>query len=238
MDKTNLNFNLNLTIDNPKLLIGLITAENVLVSDAPPDLKDLIDNNIINKLKSQNNVNSGIDGIDGIDAKYKTAIRKLLKEFGFKPTGRNKPASEYLFQSVLKNQEFFYINNVVDINNYVSLYSQLPISTIDLDNTSKNLEIRAGLEGEKYVFNTSGQSIDLKHLLCVCDIVDNESCPIANPIKDSMQTKIQNETSNILGVVYASKEVISDEELIKVLEVFDDCLRKYAKATHTKIWTL
>ena len=97
----------------------------------------------------------------------KTGIRKMLKRGGFSPSGRNKPASEYLAQTAREGR-FPAINNLVDINNLVSLEHGLPISMLDLDVAGEAIEIRYGRAGEKYVFNSMGQEIDLEGLICIC----------------------------------------------------------------------
>ena len=61
----------------------------------------------------------------------KEPIRALLPRGGFKPAGRNKPASEYLAQAA-REARFPRINNCVYINNLLSLESGLPISLLDL----------------------------------------------------------------------------------------------------------
>ena len=60
------------------------------------------------------------------------AVRHLLRHGGFKPTGRSKPASEYLIKSAGEGT-LSSINGAVDACNAVSLHSGLPISVVDLD---------------------------------------------------------------------------------------------------------
>ena len=60
------------------------------------------------------------------------AVRDLLRHGGFKPTGRSKPASEYLIKSASQGT-LSSINVAVDACNVVSLHSGLPISVVDLD---------------------------------------------------------------------------------------------------------
>src|SRR6185369_7766563 len=52
------------------------------------------------------------------------AVRALLRHGGFKPTGRSKPASEYLLKAVREGM-LVSINLAVDICNVVSLHSGL-----------------------------------------------------------------------------------------------------------------
>ena len=61
------------------------------------------------------------------DEATRAAVRNLLRHGGYKPTGRGKPAAEYLVRAaaagLLKS-----INVAVDACNAVSLHSGLPIS--------------------------------------------------------------------------------------------------------------
>jgi len=68
------------------------------------------------------------------DDTVREAVRALLRQGGFKPTGRSKPASEYLLKAVRENL-LSSINVAVDACNIVSLHSGLPISVVDLDRT-------------------------------------------------------------------------------------------------------
>ncbi len=134
-------------------------------------------------------------------AARRSAVRDLLRHGAYKPTGRGKPASEYLLSAAAEGQ-FPAINAAVDINNLVSLESLLPISVVDLDLASTGRFLcRWGREGESYVFNPSGQVLELRDLLLVARAPSDEPC--ATPVKDSQTTKTRPETRRILGVVYA-----------------------------------
>src|SRR3954468_5867212 len=60
------------------------------------------------------------------DDAVRAAVRDLLRHGGFKPTGRSKPASEYLLRAVGDGQ-LAPINLAVDVCNAVSLHSGLPV---------------------------------------------------------------------------------------------------------------
>src|ERR1700681_4113631 len=66
------------------------------------------------------------------DGRVREAVRALLRRGGFKPTGRSKPASEYLIKAVTENM-LATINLCVDVCNVVALHSGLPISVVDLE---------------------------------------------------------------------------------------------------------
>lgn len=129
----------------------------------------------------------------------RTAVRALLRHGGFKPSGRSKPASEYLGAAVAEGR-FPRINAGVDACNVVSLHSGLPISLIDLDRVEGALVIRIAPPGTSYVFNPSGQVIDVSGLLCVYDAQG----PTGTPVKDAQRTKTHADTRATLSVVWGT----------------------------------
>jgi len=134
-----------------------------------------------------------------VDDAVRKAVRDLLRRGGYKPTGRGKPASEYL-AGVAAEGPLTTINAAVDACNVVSLHSGLPISVVDLDRTRGALSIRTVDAGASYVFNASGQTIDLGGLLCLCD----EDGPCANAVKDAQRTKTHAETRRTLSIVWGT----------------------------------
>jgi DNA/RNA-binding domain of Phe-tRNA-synthetase-like protein len=129
----------------------------------------------------------------------RSAVRDLLRQGGFKPTGRSKPASEYLIkaagQGSLSN-----INPAVDICNLVSLHSGLPISVIDFDLSTPPLHVAIAPQGSTYIFNPSGQTMDLSGLLCLFD----SQGPCANAVKDSQRTKTSDATLHTLTLIWGT----------------------------------
>lgn len=131
------------------------------------------------------------------DETLRAAIRDLLRVGGYKPTGRGKPASEYLVRAASEGT-LGPINAAVDVCNAVSLHSGFPISVVDLDRATAPFRIAVAPEGASYVFNASGQEIDLGGLLCVFDA----DGPCANAVRDSHRTKTRDETRATLSVVW------------------------------------
>jgi hypothetical protein len=132
----------------------------------------------------------------------RAAVRGLLRYGTYKPSGRSKPSSEYLLAAALQG-DFPLVNGPVDVNNAISLESGFPASIFDIELCGAELLLRRGMAGESYVFNPSGQSIDLKDLLCVCRAEGNSWLPCGSPVKDSMATKISESTHNVAAVIYA-----------------------------------
>jgi DNA/RNA-binding domain of Phe-tRNA-synthetase-like protein len=136
------------------------------------------------------------------DDTVRETIRVLLRQGGFKPTGRSKPASEYLLKAV-DEKLLSSINLAVDVCNAVSLHSGLPISVVDLDKTRSPLTVDIAPPGASYVFNAAGQSIDLGGLLCLFDA----DGPCANAVKDAQRTKTHPGTRRTLSVIWSSKSL-------------------------------
>lgn len=132
----------------------------------------------------------------------RAAVRDLLRHGGYKPTGRGKPASEYLLRAA-EEGTLQPINLAVDVCNVVSLHSGLPISVVDLDRTNHPLRI-AVVPTENptsYIFNASGQEIDVRGLLCLHDAEG----PCANAVKDAQRTKTSGATRRVLYVIWGTK---------------------------------
>jgi DNA/RNA-binding domain of Phe-tRNA-synthetase-like protein len=134
------------------------------------------------------------------DPALRSSVRDLLRHAGFKPTGRSKPASEYLARAQAEGG-LKPINFAVDVCNLVSLYSGLPISVVDLDKLEGPVGIAVAPDGANYVFNPTGQMIDVGRLLCLHDAQG----PCANAVKDAQRTKTTGETKATLTVVWSSR---------------------------------
>ncbi len=153
-------------------------------------------------------------------------VRDLLRFGSYKPTGRGKPASEYLLKAA-RQDKFPRINNLVDLNNLVSLRSLLPISLVDLGRAATDVfAVRRGRPGESYVFNAAGQEIGLQDLLLVARGPQDEPC--ANPVKDSMATKLDDAATDVMAVLYAPPSHIAD--LRTAAAAFADGFAEWADA--------
>lgn len=171
------------------LVAGLVVARGCRVAPAGPDLSQALDQAIAAAA-----LRTDLEGPTKL-------VRDLLRHGRYKPTGRGKPASEYLVNAA-KEGRFPRINNLVDANNLVSLESLLPISLVDLRRAGAHqFRLRRGRPGESYVFNAAGQTIELEDLLLVSRLPDDVAC--ANPVKDSMATKLDEQAQDVLGVLYA-----------------------------------
>lgn len=131
------------------------------------------------------------------DEATRAAVRDLLRHGGYKPTGRGKPASEYLVRAVAEGA-LSPINAAVDACNAASFHSGFPISVVDLDRARSPFRIAIAPQGSRYVFNASGQEIDLGGLICLWDA----DGPCANAVRDAQRTKTTSETTRTLSVLW------------------------------------
>ena len=159
-------------------------------------------------------------------------VRDMLRNGKYKPAGRAKPSSEYLLAAALDGS-FPRVNPFVDAVNLASLKYLYPMSIFDADKAGPELLCRLGASAERYIFNSSGQEIDVEDLICLCAIrpgfevphdpgaqlpadsaaasVDESQVtvarsagwPIVNPVRDSMATKIFDGARSAVIAVYA-----------------------------------
>lgn len=132
---------------------------------------------------------------------YRKSIRQLLRFGGFKPSGRSKPASEYLVRAA-GSGDLHPINGAVDVLNAVSLHAGMAIGVIDLQLCQPPLHLAIAKEGEHYIFNASGQDMELKGLICMYD----QQGPCANPVKDSQRTKTTAATTDTLTIMWGTND--------------------------------
>ncbi len=134
------------------------------------------------------------------DEAVRAAVRDLLRHGGYKPTGRGKPASEYLVRAAEEGL-LGSINPAVDACNAVSLHSGLPISVVDLDRAAPPFRVGPGAVEAAYVFNAGGQTIRVAGLLCLHDA----DGPCANAVKDAQRTKTHDGTRTTLSLVWGTR---------------------------------
>ena len=175
------------------VLPALIWGEGI----APPEPTTAAPNFITELLKDVK-----AQGESFIPAELHQRVRRMLRYGNYRPSGRGKPASEFLLRAALAG-DFPLVNPPVDVNNAVSLESGLPGSIFDADLSGTEFLLRRGRPGESYVFNPAGQTIDLEDLLLVCRKATDGWAPCGNPVKDAMTTKIHAQTKNVVAVLYA-----------------------------------
>ena len=196
-------------------LVCIVTAEIDAIEPAPAALAQALSGLVARRSEEE-----------FPPASIKEPVRAMLRAGGFKPAGRQKPASEYLAQAAREGR-FPAINGPVDCNNLLSLETGLPISLLDADELGGGAVIRICGDGESYIFNASGQEMDLSGLLCACAA---DGTPLGNPVKDSMRGKLKDGTRRLAGFIYAPLGLYSPSSLALVGERFAALLRDHCGA--------
>ena len=132
----------------------------------------------------------------------KPTVRDLLRHGGFKPSGRSKPACEYLISAVDKGK-MSTINAAVDCCNVASLYSGLPISVVDIELGQGPWRVGLAEADTEYVFNPSGQVISIGGLISLFD----SAGPCGGPVKDSQRTKTHPGTTQTLSIIWGTRDL-------------------------------
>jgi len=133
------------------------------------------------------------------------AARDLYHAFGMEPT-RYRPSSEALLRRVLKNQDLYHVNNVVDCANLASLSFLLPLGLYDLDRVEGDIVLRLGRNGEQYP-GIRKDDIHLENRLGLFDAAG----PFGSPTSDSARTSIGDAARRVLAVVMATRLYPSDQ---------------------------
>jgi len=135
------------------------------------------------------------------------AARQLYRSIGLDPT-KLRPSSEALLRRVLQGKELYRINSLVDTINYCSISYLLPVGLYDLDYVEgEAINLRKGGPGESF----EGIRKESVHLEGRYGLFDSTG-PFGSPTSDSDRTRIREQTSHALMVIFAPYEV-SEEVL-------------------------
>ncbi len=220
-----LEFLVSLLPEHYSALLGFMKIGRVEVSLSQPALKKLI-SDFCDRLIWDNLTREG--GMDAHKSELKEGVRNLLRKGGFKPAGRNRPANEFLLRQLLERGSFNFISNLVDINNFLSLKHYLPMSVLDEGKFARQLVVRLGGLRESYIFNPTGQEIDLEGLIVLADGDHESSVPLGSPVKDSLAGKITAETTSALVAVYSPASLVTEGMLEAILNEWEVLTANYA----------
>lgn len=146
--------------------------------------------------------------------------RTLYKSFGMDPS-RHRPSSEALMRRVLKGQQLYRINNVVDTCNLASLKFLLPIGMYDLTLIQGDITLRTGREGEEYPGIRKGPV----HLAGRLGLFDDVG-PFGSPTSDSARTCTSDSTNQILAVIMATA-AYDRGQMADQVAIFSELFKQY-----------
>lgn len=140
-----------------------------------------------------------INGIKGSRACYKA--------FGIDP-GKHRVSSEALIRRIRRGDELYHINNVVDVNNLISIKSGLSVGSYDLEKLKGDIILRRALPGEAYQ-GIGKELLNMENFLVLCD----DEGMFGSSHSDSVRAMVTEETKDILTVIYCFDSV-SDLKMI------------------------
>jgi DNA/RNA-binding domain of Phe-tRNA-synthetase-like protein len=174
--------------------IRLITLRGVRVQETPSEFRTLLE---------------GLAA--GVAERYKDAtiseiptvkaVRTIFHKTGVDPT-RYRPSSEALLRRVLKGKGLYFINSAVDVVNYFSLKTLLPMGVFDAGSIKPPMEFRAGRDGETY----QGVGRDVLNLSGFPLLADAEG-PFGSAVSDSVRTRVTDGTTRLLWATFVPPEV-------------------------------
>ena len=150
-----------------------------------------------------------------------SATRKVYKACGGDPN-RYRPSADALYRRIVKGNDLYQINTLVDLVNLFSLKSGFSIGGFDADKIVGNLTWGVGKKGEPYEGIGRGP-LNIEGL----PVIRDEKGPIGTPTSDEIRTAISLETTHFLMNIngYARKEDV--EELLNFAIKY---LNKYTQA--------
>lgn len=187
-------------------------AGNIRVKQSPQELVELM-NREAEKIRKEEQ----IEDIANIPAIHDT--REAYKALGKKPA-RYRVSSEALHRRIVKGKGIYFINNVVDITNLVSIQSGIGICLYDADQIQGDISLRVAQNGESY-HGIGKYELNLENLPVFCD----KAGPFGSPTSDSERTMIRPETRSILFSIVSFTE---DANLRYWLEVACHLFEKHA----------
>lgn len=148
-------------------------------------------------------------------------IKKIYRKLGTDPT-RYKISSEALLKRVVKDKGLFTVNNVVEVNNIISLISGYPVCAYDLENIQGEIRLSIGKIGEKYAGIGRGE-IKVENIPVFYD----EIGAFGSTTSDSTRTMITEKTKR---VIFSIVSFSGKNNINKFIDESTALLEKYCNA--------
>jgi len=179
--------------------IRLLEFRGVRVQETPAELKALIQDLAVSLASRYKDAPLG-------ELPAVKAVRTIFHATGVDPT-RYRPSSEALLRRAVKGKGLYFINSAVDVVNYFSLKTLLPMGLFDADRIKPPIEFRAGRDGETY----QGVGRDVLNLTGFPLLADAVG-PFGSAVSDSVRTRVTEATTRLLWVTFVPAGVGFGEE--------------------------
>lgn len=152
--------------------------------------------------------------------------REIYKKLGKVPS-KYRMSSEALIRRILQGKGIYKVNNIVDINNLISLKSKFPVGSYDIKNLHSPISLMIGKEGDQYK-GIGKETINIENLPVLTDSIGS----FGSPTSDSERAMITNDVSEILMCIFSFSGKTDIEEY---LEYGQQLLERYANGKDIKI---
>ena len=154
------------------------------------------------------------------------ATRNAYKKLGKDPN-RYRPSAEALRRRILKGNELYKINTLVDAINLISLKTGYSVGGFDADLIQGDLELGVGQKDEKFEAIARG-FLNIENLPVYRDSIGG----IGTPTSDEERTKIGLDTNKLLMLLNAYS---GKKNLDEAVEYAKDVLMEYVEAKKIKV---
>ena len=155
----------------------------------------------------------------------------LVTRAGYKALGKDparyRGSAEALLRRAIAGKGLPRINNVVDVINYVSVESRLPVGLYDLAHVQGEITFRAGRAGETYK-GIGKYDLNLEGLPVFCDALG----PHGSPTSDSERTMVTEATKQVIAIIISFG---GTESLQRWGQQMTEWLQEYASSKNIQI---
>lgn len=169
----------------PEVAIGCIEAKVKVEEETKKELWEVIE-------KRCKEIQEMFKAEDVLKIKNIDISRKAYKSFGKDPS-RYRLSSESLVKRIVKGNGLYQVNNIVDINNLLSLTSFNSVGTYDRSKIGDDINFTLGSKGETYEGIGRGV-INLENL----PIFQDEKGNFGSTTSDSTRSMINADTTHII----------------------------------------
>lgn len=155
---------------------------------------------------------------DIVNIPHIQSTRNAYKAFGKSPS-EYRNAAEAMLRRIVKGNGLYHINNVIEINNLMSITTGYSIGSYDTESISEPIELRRAPDTEKYQ-GIGKEGVNIEHLPTLYD----KQNAFGNPTSDSTRTMVKVGNHNIMSVIYSFD---GESDLQKVMDRYCELLRRY-----------
>lgn len=156
--------------------------------------------------------------------------RRAYRAFGKDPS-RYRSSAEAMCRRIVQGKGLYYINNVVDCGNLFSIKTGYSLGIYDAEKIGEKVIWHVASEGTCYK-GIGKDEINVEFL----PVLEDEKSPFGNPTSDSVRTRVTEETTEILAVVFGFAETTGGIET-EVTELFG-MFQKYCYTGDGDLWVV